>query len=138
MMSSLHLWFVRPSQTGGYQNGKSLGDRARPGMMRATGDGFRAGIGLRFFTRTGQQPRLRSRVLSGPFGPIVGLLFLFHLAQYLAIPIFPLYWVNQLHLTDVEISLGNAVFYGTVLLGSTQLARFTNRFQHKGVLLGGC
>ncbi|MCB9006076.1 MAG: MFS transporter [Ardenticatenaceae bacterium] len=137
MMSSLHLWFVRPLQTGGYQNGKSLGDNARPGMVRTVGDGTWAGIGLRFFTRFRQRPLLRSRVLSGPFGPIVGLLFLFHFAQYLAIPIFPLYWVNYLHLTDAEISLGNAVFYATVLLGSTQLTRVTNRFQHKGVLLWG-
>jgi MFS family permease len=137
MMSSLHLWFIRPSQTGGYQNGKSLGDRARPGMMRSVGDGSRAGIGLRFFTRTRPGTQLRSRVLSGPFGPIVGLLFFFHLAQYLAIPIFPLYWVNHLHLTDTEISLGNAVFYATVFLGSTQLTRVTLRFQHKGVFLLG-
>ena len=137
LMSSLHLWFLRPSQTQGYKNGKSLGDSARPGMMRSVGDGSRAGTGLRFFTRSGQRPRLRSRVLSGPFGPVVGLLFLFHLAQYLAIPIFPLYWVNQLNLTNTEISLGNAVFYATVLLGSTQLARVTARFEHKGVLLLG-
>lgn len=137
MMSSLHLWFVRPLQTSGYQNGKSLGDSARPGMMRSVGDGFKAGIGLRFLTWTRHRPRLRSHVLSGSFGPIVGLLFLFHLAQYLAIPIFPLYWVNQLHLTDAEISLGNTVFYATVLLGSTQLARFTTHLQHKGVLLLG-
>ncbi len=137
MMSSFHLWFVRPSQTGGYQNGKSLGDNARPGMVRSVGDGFRSSVGLRFFTRSGLRPQLHSHVLSGPFGPIVGLFFLFHFAQYLAIPIFPLYWVNQLHLTDAEISLGNAVFYGTVLLGSTQLTRVTNRFQHKGVLLWG-
>ncbi|GJM43109.1 MAG: hypothetical protein DHS20C20_33910 [Ardenticatenaceae bacterium] len=137
MMSSLHLWFVRPSQTGGYQNGHSLGDNARPGMMRSIGDGSWSGIGLRFFTRFRRRPLLRSRVLSGPFGPIVGLLFLFHFAQFLAIPIFPLYWVNHLHLTDTEISLGNAVFYATVLLGSTQLTRITTRFQHKGVLLLG-
>jgi predicted MFS family arabinose efflux permease len=137
MMSSLHLWFIRPSQIGDYKNGKSLGDNARPGMVRAVGDGHRAGIGLRFFMRTRQQPRLRSRVLSGSFGPIIGVLFLFHLAQYLAIPIFPLYWVNHLHLTNAEISLGNTVFYATVLLGSTQLTRVTARWQHKGVFLLG-
>ncbi len=137
MMSSLHLWFVRPLQTGGYQNGKSLGDDARPGLHRSVGDGIRTGVGLRFFARTSQRPRLRSRVLSGPFGPIVGLMFLFHFAQYLAIPLFPLYWVNHLHLSDTEISLGNAVFYATVLVGSTQLTRVTSRLQHKGVLLWG-
>ncbi|MCA9917353.1 MAG: MFS transporter [Anaerolineales bacterium] len=137
LMSSWHLWYIRPLQPQGYQNGKSLGDSARPGMMRQLGDGIRAGAGLRFFARSGQRPHLRSRVLSGPFGTIVGLLFLFHLAQYLAIPIFPLYWVNHLHLTDAEISLGNSVFYATVLLGSTQLTRVTKKYQHKGVFFAG-
>ncbi len=138
MMSSLHLWFIRPSQTTPYpRTGQALGDNARPGMVRSVGDGFWAGIGMRFFTRIRVRALLRSRVLSGPFGPIVGLLFLFHLAQFLAIPIFPLYWVNQLNLTDAEISLGNAVFYATVLIGSTQLTRVTARFGHKGVLLWG-
>ncbi|MCA9956125.1 MAG: MFS transporter, partial [Anaerolineales bacterium] len=137
MMSSLHLWYVRPLQPQGYQNGKSLGDNARPGILRSVGDGIRAGVGLRFFARTQPRPRLRPRVLSGPFGPIVGLLFLFHFAQYLATPIFPLYWVNQLHLTDADISLGNTIFYATVLLGSTQLTRVTARFQHKGVFVLG-
>ena len=137
MMSSLHLWYVRPLQPQGYQNGKSLGDNARPGILRSVGDGIRAGVGLRFFARTQPRPRLRPRVLSGPFGPIVGLLFLFHFAQYLATPIFPLYWVNQLHLTDADISLGNTIFYATVLLGSTQLTRVTARLQHKGVFVLG-
>lgn len=137
MMSSLHLWFVRPLQTMPYRNGKGLGDIARPGLVRSAGDGSWAWVGLRFLTRFRQRPLLRSKVLSGPFGPVVGVLFVFHLAQYLAIPIFPLYWVKHLNLTDSEISLGNAVFYATVLIGSTQLTRVTARFQHKGVLLLG-
>ncbi|MCB8981871.1 MAG: MFS transporter [Ardenticatenaceae bacterium] len=137
VMSSVHLWFVRPLQTTPYQNGKALGDIARPGVVRSVGDGYGAGSGLRFLTRARLQSIVRPQVLTGPFGPIVGLLFLFHLAQYLAIPIFPLYWVNTLHLTDSEISLGNAVFYATVLIGSTQLTRVTQRLHHKGVLVLG-
>lgn len=137
MMSSLHLWFVRPLQTTPYQNGKALGDIARPGVVRPAGDGSGGGSGLRFLTRARLQTLIRPQVLTGPFGPIVGLLFVFHLAQYLAIPIFPLYWVNTLHLTDTEISLGNAMFYATVLIGSTQLTRVTHRLHHKGVLVLG-
>ena len=137
MMSSLHLWFIRPLQTTPYQNGQALGDIARPGMVRPAGDSYGAGPGLRFLTRARLQTIVRPQVLTGPFGPIVGLLFVFHLAQYLAIPIFPLYWVNTLSLTDTEISLGNAVFYATVLVGSTQLTRVTHRYHHKGVLVLG-
>lgn len=137
MMSSLHLWFIRPLQTTPYQNGQALGDIARPGVVRPAGDSYGAGPGLRFLTRGRLQTIVRPQVLTGSFGPIVGLLFVFHLAQYLAIPIFPLYWVNTLSLTDTEISLGNAVFYATVLVGSTQLTRVTRRYHHKGVLVLG-
>jgi MFS family permease len=52
---------------------------------------------------------------------------LFHLALYLAVPLFPLHWVSQIHLSDQEIGWGTAVFYLGVFLGSTQLARFTRR-----------
>jgi MFS family permease len=57
----------------------------------------------------------------------------FHLTQYLAIPIFPLYTVNSLRLTDAEIGLGTALFYLAVLLGSTQLSRLVRRLGHHKV-----
>jgi MFS family permease len=76
-------------------------------------------------------------LLRGPYGLVLVLLFAFHLTQYLAIPLFPLYWVNHLHLTDQEISLGNAVFYGTVLVGSTQLARLTQRLGNRHLMALG-
>jgi MFS family permease len=72
-------------------------------------------------------------ILAGPYGRTVGLLFFFHLAQYLAIPIIPLFLVNQLSLTDPEIGLGNATFYALVFLGSTQLGRFSSKWGHKAV-----
>jgi MFS family permease len=137
-MSSLHLWFIRLSAGGPVVSrvGRGLGELAQPGASRTLGDGLRLG-GLRFLTRFKRRPLLIPGVLSGRFGVIVGLLFFFHLAQYLAIPLFPLYWVNHLRLTDAEISLGNAVFYLVVLLGSTQLAQITNRSSHKQVMTAG-
>jgi MFS family permease len=62
------------------------------------------------------------------------LLFLgFHLAQYLAVPLFPVYNVRNLQLTDQNIGIGTALFYLTVLLASTQLARIVKRAGHKNV-----
>jgi MFS family permease len=58
----------------------------------------------------------------------------FHLAQYLAVPLFPLYMVNQLHLTDANIGLGTALFYFTVLIGSTQLDRISRWLGHHKVM----
>ena len=59
------------------------------------------------------------------------LVFLgFHLAQYLATPLFTIYTVNVMHLTDVNLGTGTALFYVTCLLGSTQLSRLEHRVGH--------
>ena len=61
----------------------------------------------------------------------------FHLTQYIAIPIFPLYSVNELHLNDDHIGIGTALFYLTVLIGSTQLRSFVHRSGNKNVTAWG-
>jgi MFS family permease len=57
----------------------------------------------------------------------------FHITQYLALPVFPLYFVRQLKLSDENLGLGTALFFLTVLLGSTQLNRLVSRYGHKNV-----
>ena len=61
------------------------------------------------------------------------VLLAFHLGQYLALPIFPLYIVRGLNLTDQQIGIGQAFFYVTVLVGSMQLAHLSHRFGHKKI-----
>jgi MFS family permease len=131
-MSTYHLWRLRHvmDQPGRLRLGRSLGDYARPGVLRTFGDGLRSAIGLRFLARSQGAPLLRGEILNGPFGRVVAVLFAFHLAQFLAIPLFPLFWVRQLDLTDQEISLGTALFYVAVLLGSARLARLTRSLGH--------
>lgn len=71
------------------------------------------------------------------FYKIMGLLFLLNFGIYFASPVFPVYWVNQMHLTDKEISIGNSLFFITTFLGSTQLSRL-GRFKYKNVIgVGG-
>jgi MFS family permease len=76
---------------------------------------------------------LRLDILRSPFRTTLLVLFAFHLAQYLAIPLFPLAFVHSLHLTDAQIGTGTALFYLTVLLGSTQLSRLVRLSGHKNI-----
>lgn len=71
---------------------------------------------------------LNREVLRGPFGKVLAALVVFHLALFLPIPLFPLYMVNDLQLTDPQISLGTALFYGAMLTGSLLLNRFVRRW----------
>jgi MFS family permease len=105
VMSNVHLWFVRPV-------------RIRESVANVN---------------VAKKSRLRLEIVTGKFGKILTLLFLFHFAQYLAIPIFPVYIVNVLKFSDRVISLGTALFNVTIFLGSLQLERLTNRIGNKKI-----
>jgi len=138
-MSSFHLWFVRPAP--GVETrprvGRSLGDIARPGTTRIIGDGIRFSAGLRFLTRGRGSGLVRTEILTRSFGMTMAVLFALHLFQYLPVALFPLYMVNRLHLSDQVIGLGTALFYTTVFMGSTQLARLTQQMGNKHMLATG-
>lgn len=69
--------------------------------------------------------KLHFEILQGAFARSIGLLTFFHMAHYLAIPIFPVFTVNVLGLSDSVLSLGNALFYVTMFFGSTQVGKLT-------------
>ena len=126
MMSAFHLWFVRPVS----------GRLAAPHAEHSQGDRPPIGIGLRAIRSRGLR-LIRADVLTGQFGSMVAVLFAFHLSQYLPIPLFPLYWVDELHLSDQVIGIGTAIFHGTFFLGSTQLGYLTQRLgNHKLMVFG--
>jgi MFS family permease len=84
--------------------------------------------GIRYVTaRLVSLWRLRTDILKGPFLVTLLLMFIFHFVQFIGIPIFPVFTVKVLKLTDQTISLGLAVFYSMVFLGSTQVARLTEK-----------
>ncbi len=137
VMSSYHLHRIRLGSVIPERVGRSLGDLVQPGFGQGLGDALRTGVGLRFLTRRFGLRKPRFSVLRGPFGPVLLSLFAFHLTQHLAIPLFPIYWVENLALTDQEISLGTALFYGMVFIGSTQLSRLTDRFGNRAITVAG-
>lgn len=137
-MSSLHLWFVRPADEHRRpSNGKSMGDWAQPGAM-SMWQGLRATVGLRFLLR--QKP-LNSRWFNPlkdlRYRKVLILVFAMHLTLFLAVPLFPLYLVRDLQLSDQIIGLGNSIFYVALFLASTRLDWVTRRFGNRQTMALG-
>jgi MFS family permease len=118
-MSSLHLYFVKPLPASDI---KPLRSDPEPADIPKREDRPRSLLSA-----------IRTDVWSTPFRNVLLVLAGFHLAQYLALPVFPLYQVNQLHLTDDQIGIGSALFYVVVLFGSTQLRRVVQRLGHRNI-----
>jgi hypothetical protein len=132
-MSTYHLWHLRRVSTESILEPEkvrtSIGDLARPGDVRMVGLILRTNVGLRVFSRG--LNLLRVEVLRGSYGKVVAAFFVFHFAQYLPIPVFPLFWVDVAQFSDGEIGIGTAVFHTAVLLGSLQFVRFAKRWDNR-------
>lgn len=114
-MSSFHLYFIRPLKE----------EAVPPASPPAPGPVFLRPYGRNLATV------LRLDIWKTRFSRVLIVLFAFHLAQYIAIPIFPLYNVRVLELSDNELGIGTALFYLTVLLGSTQLRKLAQGVGNK-------
>lgn len=138
-MSTYHLWHLRAISTASITEPEkirsSFGDYGRPGEVRPSNMSVRTSFGLRAFTRGVNL--LHVDLLRGSYGRIVAALFVFHFAQFLPVPVFPIYWVDTLHFTDFEIGLATAAFHFTVLLGSLRFARLNARWgTHRLAVIG--
>jgi MFS family permease len=115
-MSSYHLYFVAP-----VVNGQSPllppSQPVSPTPARSAARNFLSA--------------LRFDIWRSPFRNVLIGLFAFHASQYLPTPLFPLYNIRVLGLNDNNIGIGTALFYLTVLLGSTQLRRMAHRLGNK-------
>ncbi len=118
-MSSLHLYFVRPLPPSNVNQLSSKPDPVKVVVGSKNSRSFTSAI--------------RADVWSTDFRNVLLVMMGFHLAQYLALPLFPLYQVNQLHLNDNQIGIGSALFYVVVLVGSTQLRVTVNKLGHRTV-----
>jgi len=116
-MSSYHLYFVKPVQ------------EEVPAPQSAPQPDF---------PKQADSPRgissiLRLDILSTPFKKVLLALFAFHLAHNLTTPIYPLYNVRVLELTDNHLGISQALYYLTMLIGSMQLRNIVHRIGHKKV-----
>ena len=127
-MSSLHLYFVRTMH--------------RHTDISTADEGTSQSTPKPIAVRRTFAPRIISHALrldiwKTSFRKVLLCMLGFHLTQYIAIPLFPLYYVNELHLNDDHIGIGTALFYLTVLIGSTQLRKFVHRTGNKNVTAYG-
>ena len=76
-------------------------------------------------------------MLRGAYGGVILALFVFHTAQFMPGPLFPLRWVDALHFSDGQIAIGTAVFHGSTLFGSLQFAGLSRRFGYHKLLVAG-
>jgi MFS family permease len=78
---------------------------------------------------------VRTDLLKGPFGIFMLAYLTFYAFQYFPIPLFPIAYVDKLHLTDGMIGIGNACFYGSMMLASIRLNDISTKFGHRKVLI---
>ncbi len=116
-MSSYHLYHVRPMQEGVFPLQSSSRPAVSPPISSARG----------------LKSALRLDIWRTPFRKVLLALFFFHLTHYLPTPLYPLYNVRILALNDNNIGIGTALYYLTVLIGSTQFRHVVNRHGNKRV-----
>lgn len=120
MMSSVHLFFIRSLK-------KDAPPPPLPSAPPPAPDQKIASIPRPW------QAALRLDIWKTPYRKHLLVLLGFHLTQYLTIPLFSLYMVNVMHLTDNTIGIGTALFYLAMLLGSLRFRHLANRIGHKGL-----
>ncbi len=86
-----------------------------------------AGRFSRWLNRARVREVLRLDLIRSRFGLLMLAYLVFYLAQFTSIPLQPVFWVQELRLTDFEIGIGNALFYLTLMVGSLALAPVTAR-----------
>ena len=120
-MSSYHIYHVKPLQEEIFPLPASPQPESTP----------------RADSPRGIKSALRLDIWGTPFRNILLVLFLFHLTQYLPTPLYPLFNVRILKLNDNNIGTGTALYYLTVLVGSTQFRRIAHRYGNKKVTAFG-
>ncbi len=81
-----------------------------------------------------KKPLLRPDLLRSSFGLFLLSCLVFYTFQYIPLPLFPLFAVHDLELSDGTISLASSLFYLVMFLTSMQLGRLSRKFSHKQLL----
>ncbi|MGC8878526.1 MAG: MFS transporter [Anaerolineae bacterium] len=134
LMSSFHLWFVRPledkpSSPRAKETVRPLNRHIRPNRYPHKRLATRARELLRAFV----SDLLHIEILREPFARVLVALFVFHIAQYVAVPVAPVFMVKVLHLQDQQIGMATAAFWLSGFVSATQLANLCRAKGHQAV-----
>jgi MFS family permease len=114
-MSSYHIYHIRPLS--GETSPLPFSPQADSTTQTASPRGIKSA--------------LRLDIWGTPFRFVLLALFFFHFTHYLPTPLYPLFNVRVLNLNDNNLGTGTALYYLTVLIGSTQLRRVAQRYGNK-------
>ncbi|MBN2146833.1 MAG: MFS transporter [Anaerolineales bacterium] len=135
MMSSYHLGRIRPPVELSVES-PAPAQKTCPGVLawlkafpRLTWQGL--------ISRRSEKSLLRLDVLRGPFGLFLLAYLSFYTFQYFGLPIFPIFYVRELGLSDGIISIGSALFHATMVLVSLVFNRLSARFGYRRLLIVG-
>jgi hypothetical protein len=133
-MSTYALGRLQSTAPASIRTGRPLGDNTSFGQFNI-GDAIKRTFGLRYLTRTEGKSLLRLDLLRGPYGPFMAAFFLFFTFLYLPIPLFPLFYVENLNLTDGVISIGGALSQLTIFLVSLGLTQISARLGNRKLMI---
>jgi predicted MFS family arabinose efflux permease len=117
MLSSYHIGRLRKSDKAGLPDPSTHSEPTNVSLQKIKGK------------------LLRLDLLKGSFGKFMLSYLIFYTFQYFLIPLFPLAYIEQAHLSDGMIGVGNALFYGTMMLASIRLSYVSIRFGHRNLLI---
>lgn len=135
MLSSFHLSRIRRPDEAPIHLRQSISAYAHRGQVQLA-SGMRQSWQNFLGLRRGN-PLLRLDLLRGSFGPFMLAYLMFYTFQYVPLPIFPLFYVRNLHLSDGTISIGSALFYISMMLASLGLNRISPKRGHRSLLVSG-
>jgi len=125
-LSSFHLYQLQPSGSPPVHVGQPIFDRGAMDMQR-NGDIPKRFFGLRFLTRQTPGSWLRFDLLRGPFGYFLLAYLFFYTAQYTPISLFPVYFVQELGISDSVLSISGALFYLGMMVISLRLGHLSQK-----------
>ncbi len=118
--------------------GDPLDDGGQSGRLLAADAPLHRTYPIRLLTRLRLgEGRAVLAPLRTSFGSLLFSLFFFHFAQYVPLPLFPIFWVREVGLNDAAISLINAIFYIVMFLSSLRLGALTRRFGNHRLMFVG-
>jgi len=132
LISAYHVIAVKIPEVPPKFAGRALGDAAQTGRLSALSVSApqRLTLGLRMLMRW--RPQIGSfKQISVAFWWAMLAYFIFHFAQLMPGPLFPIFWVREAQLTDGQIGWVNAVFYLAMLVTAPLLAPLAKRMENR-------
>ncbi len=126
-LSTLHLGLIRPA----IQENSTFGINTEVAQDFQRKVNCKKGAGTSIFSNLNNH--LHLEIIKSPFRSVLWMMFSFHFAQYLPLPLFPVFAVKVLEVSDQLISIANAIFFLAMLVISSQVSTLVSKFGNQKI-----